>query len=466
MALSPEEQYIRMTQTPIPRLIGRLAAPTMVSMMTTSIYNMADTFFVGQLGTSATGAVGVVFSLMAIIQAVGFTFGMGAGSCISRLLGQRKEEEAGRMLSTAFFTAVFAGLLITAGGLAFLKPLMKLLGATDTILPFACDYARYILLGAPWMCAVFVMNNCLRSEGQAFLSMMGVASGGVLNCVLDPLFIFGLDLGISGAAIATVLSQMVSFGILLSHFLRGRANTRLHPKLFTFRWSVYREILRIGAPTFFRQGLSSISSVLLNTAAGGFGDAAIAAMSIVSKVSMFIFSALLGFGQGFQPVSGYNWGARRFDRLWDAYWFCVKVSAAGLAVMGAAGFLLAPQIIGAFSRESARVVEIGAYAFRVQCALYPIQSVIVLSNMLFQSIGKAKEAAVLALSRQGLCFFPMILVLPLFFDVRGIQWAQPAADLLTLGITVVLAGCFLKKLAGMRQAALKEQTGGRPAEKS
>ncbi|MDD2956368.1 MAG: MATE family efflux transporter [Oscillospiraceae bacterium] len=462
MAVDAQAQYVKMTQTPVPKLIGRLAAPTMVSMMITSIYNMADTFFVGKLGTSATGAVGVVFSLMAIIQAVGFTFGMGAGSCISRLLGQRKEEEASRMLSTAFFSAAAAGLLLTAAGLTFLDPLMRLLGATETILPFARDYARYILLGAPYMCATFVMNNCLRSEGQAFLSMMGIAGGGLLNCLLDPLFIFGFDMGISGAAIATILSQLVSFFILLSHFLTGRASTRLRPRYFTFRWHVYKEILRIGAPTFFRQGLSSISSVLLNTIAGGFGDAAIAAMSIVTKVSMFVYSALLGFGQGFQPVSGYNWGARRYDRLWEAYWFCVKVALAGLSILGAVGFLLAPQVIAAFSKESEEVVRIGAYALRVQCLLFPLQSGIILSNMLFQSIGKAKEAAVLALSRQGLCFFPMILILPRLFEIRGIQWAQPGADLLTFLISLVLTGRFLGLLFQMRREVLQ----ARAAEKA
>ena len=318
------DKFARMTQTPIPRLITTLAVPTIISMMITSVYNMADTFFVGRIGTSATGAVGVVFSLMAVIQAIGFMFGQGSGNYIARSLGGQDFRDASRMSATGFFSALIVGGLITLFGLLFLDPLVRLLGATETILPYARDYARYILLGASYMTASLVLNNQLRFQGSASYAMVGIAAGGILNIALDPLFIFVFGMGIAGAAIATVISQFVSFCILLAGCTRG-GNIRIHFRDFTPRWELYREILRGGLPSLWRQGLASVATICLNLAAGPYGDAAIAAMSIVSRVNMFASSALIGFGQGFQPVCGFNYGARLYRRVREGFWFCVRV---------------------------------------------------------------------------------------------------------------------------------------------
>ena len=299
-----EQQYIKMTATPVGRLISSLAIPTIISMLVTAVYNMADTYFVSQIGTSAAGAVGIVFSLMALIQAVGFALGMGAGSNISRLLGQKNEERAQVLAATAFYTSIFLGLLLTVFGLKYISGLMTALGATPTILPYAIDYAKYILMGAPIMCASYVLNNVLRAEGKATFSMIGISFGGVLNIVLDPIFIYSMGLGISGAAIATVLSQLISFLILLSCFLRKQTIIRLNIRKVATDVETYLLIIKTGLPSLFRQGLASISTVMLNVNAAVYGDAAVAAMSIVSKCFMLIFSSLIGFGQGFQPVVG------------------------------------------------------------------------------------------------------------------------------------------------------------------
>ena len=374
--------------------------------------------------------------------------GMGSGGYISRLLGQKQNEKANEVASSAFFTAAMLGIAITLFGTLFLDTLMRALGATETILPYAEEYAQVILLGAPFMCTSFVMNNDLRAEGRAVLAMLGIGFGGLLNMVLDPVFIFTFDMGIQGAAIATVLSQVVSFAILISHYIRGRSAVRIRLRWVSRQRAVYWEILRTGAPSFFRQGLASVASVMLNRAAGLYGDAAIAAMSVVGRVFMFILSALLGFGQGFQPVAGYNYGARRYDRLRQAYFFCLKVGVVGLFIMAAIGFMFAPDIMAIFRRDDPLVIAIGSRAFRLQCALLPFQALVVISNMLFQSTGQAKEATLLAVSRQGLFFLPLILLLPALFDsILGVQLAQPIADLLTALLTLPLVIRFWRKLS-------------------
>ena len=310
-----QAQFIKMTETPVHKLITSLAIPTIIIMLVTAIYNIADTFFVAKLGTSASGAVGIVFSLMAIIQAIGFTLGMGSGSLISRLLGAKKNEKANEMASTGFFTAIIFGVLLALFGIINLDALMKDLGSSDSILPLAKNYAKYILIAAPVMCASFVLNNILRSEGKARFAMVGIASGSIINIFLDPILIFKFDMGISGAAIATMVSQMISFLILLSSVLIGVTISKLSIKYMSKKFSTYCLIIKTGLPSFTRQGLASISTVLLNLCAVGYGDAAVAALSIFSKIFMFIFSAVIGFGQGFQPVVGYNYGAEKYDRV-------------------------------------------------------------------------------------------------------------------------------------------------------
>lgn len=446
--LTPEERHQQMTQTPIPRLVTTLAVPTVISMLITAVYNLADTFFVGKIslgGTSATGAVGIVFSLMAIIQAIGFTLGMGSGNYISRLLGRKDQATAERVAATGFFTALLAGLFLTLCGLLFLERLILLLGATDTILPYAKDYAFYILLAAPYMAAAFVLNNILRFQGNAFYAMVGIGTGGILNILLDPIFIFQLDMGIKGAALATVISQLVSFTILLIQCQRhGTVPIRLHN--FTRDRAIYSTILRGGVPSFYRQSLSSIATICLNHGAKPFGDPAIAAMTIVTKIFMFALSALLGFGQGFQPVCGFNYGARKYSRVLEAYWFCLKVAAVLLLVLSLLGFTFAPNIMQLFRAEDPTVIEIGSFALRAQCVTFPFMSLVVMSNMLLQTIGKNKEASLLALSRQGLFFLPAILILPHYLDMLGVQISQPIADAITFCIALPLAIKVLKEL--------------------
>ncbi len=441
-----ELQFMKMTETPIPKLITSLAIPTIISMLVTSIYNMADTFFVSKLGTSATGAVGIVFSLMAIIQAVGFTLGMGAGSLISRLMGQKKQEEAQEVASTSFFTAILFGLLLTFFGLVFIDPFMDLLGATDTILPYARGYARYILLGASIMSASFVLNNLLRCQGRAIYSMVGIGLGGVLNIALDPLFIFVLDLGISGAAIATLISQCISFSILLFFVCSDKSDVHIHLKSISRRPIIYAQIIKTGLPTLARQGLASAANIALNVNAAVYGDAAVAAMSVVGRIFMFIISAIIGFGQGFQPVVGFNYGAKKYDRVREAYWFFVKVGTVFLTAIADLGFFLAPQAIAIFRKDDAEVIAIGAFCMRAQCIFLPTQPFVVASNMLFQSIGKSWRATFLSAARQGIFFLPAIILLPMLLELTGVQIAQSAADALTFLVTVPFVISFFREL--------------------
>lgn len=437
--MEQQEKYIQMTTAPVGRLVGRLAVPTVVSMLITSVYNMADTFFVGQLdNTSATGAVGVVFSFMAIIQACGFLFGQGSGNFISRMLGQQQRERAERMASIGFYMALLTGAVISVLGLIFLDPLARLLGSTDTILPYARDYLRIILLGAPYMTAALTLNNQLRFQGSAFYSMIGIGAGGVLNIILDPVFIFVFDMGVVGAAWATVISQAVSFVLLLLGCTR-RDNLRVRIRLFSPRWADVCEIFRGGFPSLCRQALASLSTIVLNLMAGHFGgDAAIAAMSVASRIMHLAFAALLGFGQGFQPVCGFNYGAGLYARVREAFWFCVKLGTALLIVASAAGFVFAPQLVRLFSSDTA-VLEQGATALRLQCISFPLTAWFAMSTMLMQTIGRVVPASFLSMARQGLFFIPLVIALPLCIHyalpavspVLGVQLALPVADVLT-----------------------------------
>ena len=459
-----EQQHRKMTQTPIPRLVVRLGIPTTISMLITSVYNMADTYFVSLLGTSASGAVGVVFSLMAVFQAVGFTLGMGAGSLLSRKLGEKDKPSADRYASSAFWLSLLLGVGIALAGSVLIRPLMHLLGATDTILPYAVDYGRYIILGAPVICASFVLNNILRAEGKAALAMIGLCTGGLINLALDPLLIFKAGMGTSGAAVATLISQCISFSLLLSMFLFHRSNVSLHPRHIARRLRAYTQIVRCGMPSFCRQGLASISTVLLNRAAAHygmlegmtrfasaaeaavFGDAAVASMSIVSKVFMFMLCISLGVGQGFMPVAGYNYGAKQYDRVRSAYRFTVFLSLGLMSILAAGVFAFSPQIVALFRRDDPVVIEIGALAMRLQCTAMPLQTLIVPTNMIHQALGRSWESTLLSACRQGIFFIPLILLLPQFIGLLGVQATQTAADLLTFAVSVPFAVRFFRQL--------------------
>ncbi len=445
MADKQEEKYIKMTTAPVGPLIAKLAVPCIISMLVTSFYNMADTFFVGLLkSNSATGAVGVAFSMMTVIQAIGFFFGHGSGNYISRELGKKNYEEAEKMASTGFFSAFTAGALIFILGEIFLTPLAYLLGSTDTILPYTLNYLGAVLIGAPWMTASLVLNNQLRFQGSAAYAMVGITTGAVLNIALDPLFIFGFNMGIVGAGYATALSQFVSFCVLLAGTKKG-GNIKIHFRNCQFKWHYYKNIISGGVPSLARQGLGSVATISLNHAAGIYGDAAIAAMGVVQRIAMFGASAMIGFGQGFQPFCGFNYGAENYKRVKKGFYFCVKSSIIFLLGVAALGFVFAPQLIAIF-RDDPKVIEIGSLALRLQCITFVTHSWVVLSNMMTQVIGKTVPATFLASARQGLFFIPAVLILPLFLDVLGIQLAQPIADVLTLICAIPIQLKILKEI--------------------
>ncbi len=444
-----EQKYIRMTQPPVGGLICRLAVPCIISMLVTTFYNMADTFFVGKLeSNAATGAVGVVFSMMAIIQAVGFFFGHGSGNYISRELGEKNYAEASKMAATGFYSALGMGVVICVLGQIFLEPLAYLLGSTDTILPYTKAYLRVILLGAPWMTASLVLNNQLRFQGSAAYAMVGITAGAVLNIALDPIMIFGMGLGVAGAGWATIISQLVSFILLFVGCAKG-GNIRIRIRNVQFKTYYYWMIIKGGLPSLARQGLASLATICLNQAIKAYGgdtkDAAIAAMGIVQRIMMFGGSTMIGFGQGFQPVCGFNFGAKLYARVKEGFRFCVKWSFLFLIVVSAVGCVFAPTIISWF-RNDTDVISFGTLALQLQCITFPLQSWVVMSNMMEQAIGRTLPATFLAAARQGIFFIPAVLLLPMGFGLLGIQMAQAVSDALTFVCAVPIQIWVMKTL--------------------
>ncbi|WP_196808620.1 MATE family efflux transporter [Butyrivibrio sp. AC2005] len=433
-----------MTQTPVPQLILRMSVPTIISMLVTAIYNTADTFFVGKISTQATAAVGIVFTVMALVQAIGFFCGHGSGNYLSRMLGAGKHKEADEMASTGFALAIIIGIIIAVIGNLFVKDLSYLIGATSTTLEDTQNYMRIILLGAPFMIGQFVINNQLRFQGSAMYAMVGLMCGAVMNMGLDPLLIFVFHLGVRGAALATIAGQITSFFVLYIGSKRGE-NIRLRLSNVHINGHYLYEIINGGAPSLFRQGMAAISTLLLNRAAGSLGgDAAIAGMSITTRVMMMLMSALIGFGQGYQPVCSFNYGAGFYKRVKEGYFFCVKYATIFLTIIGVICFAFAPQVIGSF-RDDADVIAVGAVALRYQSATLPLGGALVISNMMLQSIGKGVKASITSSARNGIFFIPLILILPAVLGIRGVEMTQACADVLSLAITIPLAASELKK---------------------
>ena len=438
-------QYDKMTKQPVGSLVIKLGIPTTLSMLVTNIYNMVDTMFVGKLGTSASGAVGIVFGFMSILQAFGFLFGQGAGSIISRRLGNKDEDSASVVASTAFFSSMFMGLLIGILGTVFNTKMVYLLGSTDTILPYAKTYSLFILAAAPFMTSTFTMNNILRFEGKASLSMVGLMTGAILNMVGDPILMFGLDMGIAGAGLSTAISQFVSFCVLLSMFLSGKTQSKLSVRKITREFNVLFDIVATGFPSLVRQGLQAVSTMILNQQARIYGDAAVAAMSIVSRISFFIFAVGLGIGQGFQPVCGFNYGARKFSRVKEAFSFTLVAGEVLLGMFAVAGLLFSNQAIAVF-RDDAEVIAFGTPALRYQCMALFLNPLIVLSNMTLQSTGQRAWATFLSMMRSGLYLIPMIYILTYTMGARGIQLAQPVSDVLSFATALPVIVNFIRKL--------------------
>lgn len=455
--MTQEEKFRQMTETKVSVLVSKMAIPTIISMLITTFYNMADTYFVGHLNTNATAAVGIVFPLMAIIQACGFFFGHGSGNYISKKLGQQQTEDATKMAATAFFSALIFGVVFMLLGSVFRTNLVYLLGATDKIAPYAVDYLQFILIGAPFYASSLVLNNQFRFQGNAVYAMVGITTGGVLNVILDPLFIFGFNLGIQGAAMATALSQFVSFCILLSGTFKP-ANISIKFKNFTPCKEYYSQILKGGAPSLLRQSLGSVTTISMNYAAkifsvaAGFDkEAAIAAMSIVGKITMFAYSVVIGFGQGFQPVCGFNYGAKKYDRVIKAFWFSVIVTTCFLLVAGVLVYVFAPNLVGLFNDDIPeirnQVINIGAKTLRFTTLTFPLVGFMVLSNMMMQNLTLAFRASFLAMARQGLFYIPAVLILPQFLGFVGIQMSQMVSDAISFVVSIVLTVNVMKDLS-------------------
>ena len=442
-----QDQYYEMANAPISKIIPKLAVPTIISMLVTSIYNMADTFFVSQLGTSASGAVGIIFSAMAIIQALAFMIGMGTGNFIARMIGAGNRKLAEELASIAFFTGFGVGLVIAVIGNANIGQLVRMLGSTETIAPYAEAYASYIFVAAPFMICSLIMHNLLRFQGKALFAMVGITTGGVLNMVLDPIFIFGLDMGTAGAALATGLSQFISFCILLFMCNSREECISIHPKKFKPTLAIYGEIIHGGLPSLGRQGIASIATIIMNTMAQPYGDAAIAAMSIVNRFMMFVGSAMIGFGQGYQPVCSYCFGARLYDRVKKACVYCVKVSTIFLLAVSVIGLIFSGNIIQMFRKDDLEVIRIGTLALRLQLLTMPLQGLVVMGgNMTPQSIGYGIRATIVSTARQGWLLIPILLCTVPVFGVLGIQMAQPIADVGTFILAAVVTKGIFKDL--------------------
>lgn len=435
------DNYTFLTQEPAHRVILTMAVPTIITMLVTSLYNIADTFFVGQLDTQSTAAVGVVFPVMFFIQAFGFFFGHGSGNYISRELGARRHGNAETMASTGFVYSFVAGIVAMVVGLSMIKTLAVWLGSTPTILPYTESYMSIILLGSPFMTASLTINNQMRLQGNASYAMYGIISGAVLNVVLDPVFIFVFDMGVAGAAVATVTGQVVGFFVLLAMSRRGE-NIRLDIRRFSPRLAYLKEIVYGGSPSLSRQGLGCVAVMMLNVAASEYGDAAIAAMSIVSRITMFIMSVVLGLGQGFQPFCGFCYGAGLYGRMREGFGFIVKVGTAFLLVFFFAGFFFSSGAIGIF-RDDPEVIRIGAAALCWQLATYPFNAFTMAGNMMLQTTRKPLRANILSAARQGLFFIPLIVILPYFFGLKGIIICQSCSDVLSFCIAIpIVIGAF------------------------
>ena len=439
-----------MTETPVPRLVLRLAIPSMISMVVTALYNVVDAAFVGHLSTEATAGIGIAFAYMTFIQAVGFFFGHGSGNHISRALGARHREDAGVMASVGFFTPLIIGAVAALVGLPLLPQLVRLLGAPEAVVPYACDYLRYILVASPFMMSALTLNNQLRLQGNARFGMVGIVSGALLNIVLDPLLIFTLDMGVTGASLATAISQFSAWCLLLWGTTRGES---VHIRFRNFRpsWYCYKEIIAGGLPSLCRQAFNCAAAVMLNYAAAAYAPegqeaSSVAAFAVVSRTTMFAFSLILGFVQGFQPVCGFNYGAHKYQRVRQSYFFAYVVSTAMLVVLSALGCLFAPQIISIFRSEDPVLVDIGSQALRWQCAVFPLVTLGTATNMLFQNIRMPFRSTLLSIGRQGLFFIPAILILPPLYGLQGVIMTQAVADVCTFFLSIPFAVWISRKL--------------------
>jgi len=441
-----DTKFYRITTLPVQKLVCGMAVYSTVTMLATAMYTATDAYFVSSLGTSETAAIGVAFSLMTVIQAIGFFFGHGAGNFIARALGAKQQDMAAKMAATGFFSAFIIGIVIAGAGTIFLTPLAKSLGSTETILPHAREYLFFILLGAPFAITAFMQNNLLRFQGNGFFGMIGMAGGAVLNVILAPLCIFVFDMGIAGAALATLISQIASFILLFRRGTNGGGICCISFRNFSPSLSLYKEMFRGGAPSLLHQAMIALGMLFMNHAAAVYGDAVIASITIVHRIVMLSVAVVMGLGYGFQPVCGFNYGAKLYHRVKKAFRFCVTVSTAWLTILAILCFIFAPEIIALFREEDSAVIETGAFMLRAQCLSFPIISWTLTQNMMLQTIGKAFQASVLAFARQGLFLIPLLFILVPLLGVKGIQICAPISDYCTFLLSIPLCVPVMRKM--------------------
>ena len=445
-AQSQEQRRNMMLNEPISRIIPKMAVPTIVAFLINSIYSLADTYFVSILGTNATAAVSVNASLDQLIMMCGSLLAVGANSYIARLLGQGEEKKASQVLSTAFFAAFGIGAMLMVVGNLFMVPMVRLLGATPTCEKYSIDYATYVLYAAPFMAANFVMNQCLRSEGSATLSMVGMGFGGILNVVLDPIFIFYFDMGVAGASLATAISKVVSFLILIFPYVTKRSLLHLTIRNFHPSRDIMAKIVSVGSSSLFRNGLAVVSAILLNSIAGNISDSVLAAVGVCNKVMMFPFGIILGFAQGFQPVAGFNWGAKRYDRVQESYRFSSRVALLGGVIMGVIVTLFADTFIVAFAGTDAEMRHYGTICMITQAIALPIHGWVAIVNMYCAGLGNAKGAVALSTARQGTCFLPILYPLAWAFGAYGVAVVQAVADVLSMALAMPIIRKMQKQI--------------------
>ena len=438
------DKYTFLTQAPVHRVIGAMAIPTIISMLLTSMYNLVDTFFVGKINTQSTAAVGIVFSVMFFIQAFSFFFGNGSGNYISRQLGAQNTKDAEVMASKGLFYTLVFSLIVMLLGWFFLEPISILLGSTPTILPYTRQYLGISLLGTPFIMGTFCINNQMRFQGFTKYSVYGAISGSIINCLLDPVFIFGFSMGVSGAAVASVIGQICGFIIMLIMSQKEGVIHYTHRRI-SFEGRFVKEIIAGGTPSISRQGLASVSTITLNSVAGNYGDAAIAAMSIVTRISMFIFSVIVGLGQGFQPMCGFCYGAKLYDRVKEGFWFSTKIGTLFLLFWSVVLIIFSGEVVSLF-RDDPEVIAIGIPALRYQMIIFPACSFMLMANMMMQTCRKTIRANILAASRQGLFFIPLIFVLPYFYGLFGVEICQAVSDIISLIVTIPIVWSAFKEM--------------------
>ena len=449
--VNQEARRTMMLNAPLRKVIPKMAIPTIIAFLINSIYSLADTYFVSSLGTNATAAVSVNASLDQLIMMCGSMLAVGANSYIARLMGEGEDKKASQVLSTAFFTALGIGAVLMVFGSIFMTPMVRLLGATPTCEQYSVDYATYVLLAAPFMAANFVMNQCLRSEGSATLSMVGMGLGGILNIILDPIFIFYFDMGVAGASLATAISKWVSFAILIFPYITKRSMLHLSVRNIHFSKDIVTNVVSVGSSSMFRNALAVVSAIMLNDIAGNISDSVLAGVGVCNKIMMFPFGIIMGFGNGFQPVAGFNWGAKRYDRVQESYRFSSRVAIIGSVVMAAFLIIFADPFIVMFAGSDPEMREFGRLCLILQSIALPIHAWVAVVNMLCNGLGNAKGAFILATARQGSCFIPILYPLAWIFGSIGVASVQALADVLTLALAIPLARSMVKKIREARQ---------------